>query len=346
LAQDWFAAREREELTGTVRRGSLTVNDCLDVYFKHRASETTKPKSLKAYMLGADARVRPALGGVEAEKLTAPVIRQWLYDIAKSARLVRTSKAATVRSSKPVDLEDPEALRRRRASANNALTILRAALNHCYREGLLPSDAEWRRVRPFSGVDTPVVRFLSEVEVGRLLNACEPDFRLLVHGALMTGARYGELCRMEARDFISESGVVRIRESKSGKPRSVVLTDEGQRLFASLVAGKVGTDLVFTRSTGAPWKASDQARPLAAAAKAAKVDPAPTFHVLRHTHASWLAMRGVPLNVIAAQLGHSDTRITERHYAHLAPSYVADTIRAHFPSVSTGEPSNVVALKR
>jgi integrase len=42
-------------------------------------------------------------------------------------------------------------------------------------------------------------------------------------------------------------------------------------------------------------------------------------------------MRGVPMGVIAAQLGHADTRMTEKHYAHLAPSYVADTIRAHFP---------------
>jgi hypothetical protein len=42
-------------------------------------------------------------------------------------------------------------------------------------------------------------------------------------------------------------------------------------------------------------------------------------------------MRGVPMAVIASALGHADTRITEKHYAHLAPSYVADTIRAHLP---------------
>jgi len=42
-------------------------------------------------------------------------------------------------------------------------------------------------------------------------------------------------------------------------------------------------------------------------------------------------MRGVPMGVIAAQLGHQDTRMTEKHYAHLAPSYVANTIRAHLP---------------
>ncbi|WP_371737469.1 tyrosine-type recombinase/integrase [Magnetospirillum sp. UT-4] len=52
---------------------------------------------------------------------------------------------------------------------------------------------------------------------------------------------------------------------------------------------------------------------------------------MRHTHASHLAMRGTPLVVIAAQLGHSDTRMVEKHYAHLAPSYVAETIRKGFP---------------
>jgi integrase len=59
--------------------------------------------------------------------------------------------------------------------------------------------------------------------------------------------------------------------------------------------------------------ASHQQRPLAEAVKRAKISPAPTFHILRHTHASLLAMRGVPMGVIAAQLGHRDTRMTEKH---------------------------------
>jgi hypothetical protein len=39
------------------------------------------------------------------------------------------------------------------------------------------------------------------------------------------------------------------------------------------------------------------------------------------------------MGVIAGRLGHADTRMTEKHYAHLAPNYVADTIRAHFPTL-------------
>jgi integrase len=84
---------------------------------------------------------------------------------------------------------------------------------------------------------------------------------------------------------------------------------------------------------------------LDAASARAKIEPAATFHILRHTYASALAMRGVPMGVIAAQLGHADTRMTERHYAHLSPNYVADTVRAALPALGIVEKSNVLALK-
>ncbi|MEM6781836.1 MAG: tyrosine-type recombinase/integrase [Pseudomonadota bacterium] len=69
----------------------------------------------------------------------------------------------------------------------------------------------------------------------------------------------------------------------------------------------------------------------------AQIFPAAGFHILRHTHASQLVQKGVPLPVIAAQLGHADTRICEKHYAHLTPNYIADTIRANFPQYDIEE---------
>jgi hypothetical protein len=53
-------------------------------------------------------------------------------------------------------------------------------------------------------------------------------------------------------------------------------------------------------------------------------------------HGWTLATRGVPFGVTAAQLGHADTY--DREACALAPSYVADTIRAHFPKLEiTGD---------
>jgi len=188
------------------------------------------------------------------------------------------------------------------------------------------------------------VRYLSDAEAKRLANACGDEFRPLVQAALLTGCRYGELTTLQARDYNADSGTLAIRTSKSGKPRHVVLTDEGQRFFAQATAGKDGTAPVFARKNGGAWGKSHQQKPLTAACKAAKIKPAVRFHDLRHTHGSALAMKGVPMAVIAAQLGHSDTRMTERHYAHLSPSYVAETIRASFPDLGIVPKSNVRSI--
>jgi integrase len=50
--------------------------------------------------------------------------------------------------------------------------------------------------------------------------------------------------------------------------------------------------------------------------------------------------------VIAEQLGHADTPMTEKHYTHLAPSYVADTIRAHFPVLGIAGETSVAPMQR
>ena len=86
--------------------------------------------------------------------------------------------------------------------------------------------------------------------------------------------------------------------------------------------------------------------PLQAACTAAGIDPPVNLHATRHTYASRLAMKGVPLAVIAAQLGHADTRMVEKHYGHLAPSYIADTVRAAFDRMGVVEQSNVRPLRR
>jgi hypothetical protein len=42
-------------------------------------------------------------------------------------------------------------------------------------------------------------------------------------------------------------------------------------------------------------------------------------------------MNGVPLIVVAANLGHVDTGMVEKHYGHLSEDYKDDAIRAKAP---------------
>ena len=136
-----------------------------------------------------------------------------------------------------------------------------------------------------------------------------------------------------------------IRKSKTGKPRHVILTDEGAIFSSNVQAGRAGNELIFTRANGTPWKASQQGRPMREACERAKIKPVISFHGLRHTWASLSVMAGVPLMVVARNLGHVDTRMVEKHYGHLAPSFIVDAIRAGAPKFGLS-PSRKVATLR
>jgi integrase len=281
---------------------------------------------------------------VALSKLTAKKLRGWHAGLAAAAIRLRTGKGATKRNVIEVEKDDAEAVRRRRATANRTLTVLKAALNHAFREGQCSTDEAWRRVLPFREADAPKVRYLDASEAKRLVNAIDPEFRPMVQAALLTGCRYGEIAAFRVSDFDSAAATVIVRTSKGGKARHVVLTDDGVALFLAHAAGKAGDALIFPRPDGDRWGKSHQHRPLRAACKRATIAPAASFHILRHSYASMLARAGVPMQVIAANLGHSDTRMTEKHYAHLAPSHVASVIRAAMPSLGIIELSDVASI--
>jgi len=192
-------------------------------------------------------------------------------------------------------------------------------------------DAWGRRLAPFEKVDVARVRYLTVAEAERLINAGEPDFRALVRAGLETGCRYGELIRLEVCDFNPDASTLAIRQSKSGKPRHVVLTEQGAAFFRRHCAGRSGHELMFRHADGSGWQKSEQARPMAEACANGKIKPAISIHILRHTWASLAVMNGTPLLVVAKNLGHADTRMVEKHYGHLAPSYIVDAIRASGP---------------
>jgi integrase len=154
------------------------------------------------------------------------------------------------------------------------------------------------------------------------------------------------LSRLRAGDFNPDSGTVFVGQSKSGKARHVVLTDEGQRFFKTLTAGQPGDVLMLTRASGEPWGPSNCTLLMAKACRAANITPAAGFHIIRHSAASHMVMAGVPLNVVASNLGHASTLMTEKHYAHLAPSYVAETIRKFAPDFGTADETNIVSIGR
>jgi integrase len=221
---------------------------------------------------------------------------------------------------------------------------LKAALNRAFREGHVADDIAWRRVKPFEKVSAARPGYLTVEEAARVVNAADPDFRPLLRGGLETGARYSELISLRVRDY--HHGKVHIARSKSGRSRDIVLSADGVKFFDSITVGCSLDAPLFFRADDEPWRPSQQARPMRDACKRAKVKPV-GFHQLRHTWASHAVMNGMPLIVVARNLGHATTLMVEKHYGHLAASYVDEVTRAHAPRFGLPTPdSNVAALRR
>ena len=336
-AHTWFSATLAGERVAVAK--PVTVAEAVAHYLDDYTARGGK--ALAAVRMTINAFILPALGSRPVASLTSVEVKKWHGAIAKAPARLRTGKASKPREAVPMDAD---ALRARRSSANRVMSVLKAILNLAYRDGLVASDDAWRRVRPFQKVESPVIRFLDDAEAKRLVNACPAEFRQMVVAALLTGARYGELAVMRAADLDLDAGTLHIPVSKGGTARHIHLTSEGVELFRTLTAGRDRGALVLTRGDAGAWGKSHQHRPLQIACGAARISPAISFHVLRHTYASRLARSGVSMLVIAAQLGHADTRITVKHYAHLAPDHVAQAVRAGFSDMLLVEKTNVVSI--
>jgi len=277
--------------------------------------------------------------------LTAGELRRWLAEVAAHPGYTQTHKVRKVpKFESPED--EADFWRRRKDSANRLLAMLKAALNHAFDSGKVTSNSAWsgKRVKPFETVGKRRAGYLTLSECERLVNAAAPGFRELVQGALYTGARYGDLAYMDVRDFVPSAGVVMSGNSKSGKPHPVHLSDEAVAFFQRITKGRDGSEPMFPGPKGGRWSKSQQSRPMAEAMENARIKANVTFHGLRHTYATQAVMAGVPLVIVAQNLGHSDTRMVERHYGHLASSWVRDQVRS-IPSIKdVGADETVVGI--
>jgi integrase len=246
----------------------LTVRQAMKVYCEFKEAEG---KSVADIMSRGTVHILPTLGDLVVSELTAETLRKWLITMANSPAQTRPKKGKVRFRPAP---EGEEAIRKRRSTSNRVLGMLKAVLNHAYDEGHVAHRDAWgRKLKPFKGVDSARVRYLTIAEGQRLINACEPNFRKIVRGALETGARYAELGRCEVADFNPDAGTLTIRKSKTSKARHIILTDEGTTYFKTQCAGRAGAERLFLhpycppsfRKKGEPAPAGDKLLPWGAA---------------------------------------------------------------------------------
>lgn len=357
-ARFWFANRIATQSEGE-NATPYTIGDACDDYVRwfeaNRKSIHQTKTTIDGHIRGAMVTRKAGGKNITEPLASRPVIelstaelRGWLAGIASAPRRLRKRKNALSPRLARAAVTDEEQ-RRRRSSANRILTVLKAILNRAVAEwdvkerGEPPSTKAWDLVKGFKEADAARVRFLEADEARRLVNACPPDFRMLVRGALHTGARYGELARLTVADF--RDGRILIALSKGAKSRWVSLDEEGRAFFDSITAGRTGTEAMFRRDDGGSWGKTHQARRIEDACAAAKIAPRCTFHELRHTYASLALMAGMPIMVLAQNLGHRDTRMVEKHYGHLLQSYKDQMVERFAPKFGFSSEGTVSKLR-
>lgn len=211
---------------------------------------------------------------------------------------------------------------------NNVLTVLGHLLHVAQERGLIVAVPKIKRVK----APPPKFDFLTFDEADRLVAHAEGEWRTMILVALRTGLRRGELLGLRWEDVDLVNGRLYVCESyvrglfgvpKSGKPREVALSDEARRALAA--HRHTRSERVFCDAEGRPFTQGVMASQLDRMCRLAKLRPI-GWHVLRHSFASHLVMRGVAIRTVQELMGHASIVITQR-YAHLMPDVARDAVK-------------------
>src|ERR1035437_2379866 len=235
------------------------------------------------------------------------------------------------------------AVRREHISARTVCHVggvLQVALNEAFRLDLIP-------VNPMLKVKLPSVeqkeeKSLTPEQICAIREVCRGDWSFSFGDLpLPSGSRRGELLALTWPDvdwgtrslFITKSleqtaAGLRVKCTKSKKPRhftlgqSAIVALQFQRDQQAEHKRQFGKDyqdhdLVFAEPNGDFLQPDLVSQVIVRRLKKAGIDA--SMHSLRHSLASNLLSRGVPLTAVSARLGHANVNITARIYAHGLP---------------------------
>jgi len=302
--------------------GKITVAQFFGRWLEDYAHPNTAPKTFKRYSEVVRLHLMPLLGAILLTRL------------------------------RPLHIQEAYSRIREKGLSNRTVLhchrVLRGALQHALRWQLIarnPADAV-EPPRP----DRYEIPALGPEQIGRLLQAGdETRHGALVHTALMTGLRLGELLGLRWQDADMDAQVLHVRqtcqwvngqgfifrEPKTHRStRAVALSPRTvdrlrrhrlQQLEERLVAGAAyqDRDLVFATALGTPLRQSDVRSVWLRIVSAAGLERV-RFHDLRHAHATLMLQQGVHPKIVSERLGHSGIAITMDTYSHVLPGLQAE----------------------
>lgn len=194
---------------------------------------------------------------------------------------------------------------------------------------------KYRHADPTIGIDLPKStggrkRYFTPSEIAEILDAVREDERLylFVKISLCTGARISTVLSIQAED-ISPDGTVVLRNHKAGRYYRGFLDAETMEL----VKGKKGYVLALKgKENKVPAMQSIQYKIQAVLSSLFNkenmpIDERAYVHTLRHSVATQMLSKGVPIEIISKTLDHSNPAITAQVYAKVAPELIKNAVR-------------------
>jgi integrase len=209
-----------------------------------------------------------------------------------------------------------------KATVAKELTILKHLLSIAVaKEKIFANVAHG--VKPYDKPPEYRTEYLLPEQLPPLLAQCPEWLQPIVLLLVATGMRRGELLGLRWGYLKLGQKQILLPTTKNGKPRVVHLNALACRVLESLTADEVQAD-DFVFSDKAYYSPENVSIAFSRACREAKIANF-RLHDLRHTCASWMAMKGIDIHTIATQLGH-DVRQSAR-YAHLSGTFLQGAVR-------------------
>ena len=302
----------------SLRTERYTVGQWLDTWMENYAKLQVRPSSHKTYQGFIENHIKPALGDIPLEKLTAMNLQRLYKHLLENGRVECTESR-----SKPKGLSVK--------TVRNINQMISSACNCAVEQRIISTN-------PTKGCALPKLEkkemtIIPPEKVGAYLRAAEeygvlPIFYL----ELTSGLRRGELLGLQWSDLDPENQLITVNKQLSKINGELVLTTpKTQNSIRKVAVPKRTVELLIAEHekhpdsplmfasprTGSYWSPDAIGRVHKKLLAMAEIDSSVRFHDLRHTFATLAMQSGVDVKTLASMLGHYSAGFTLDTYTHI-----------------------------
>ena len=317
--------------------GNMKLVDFVPQYLQNIRSSVTETTYIK-YERVITTMIVPALGHMKLKDIKPIHVQRFVNDLT-ACKAITQKKKPSKRNKNAPKKEAPERTLSP-ATVQRYYTCLRSVIHSAHRLELISSNPCDKSKITLPSIGEQKTEIYDKQELAQLLEAIKDEplqFQVLIHLAIITGCRRGELVALEWSDIDFDTGVLtvsksayqtkgeptKIKDTKTHKSRKVALPDyclnmlhalEIEQFDRRLKLGSAwnGENRVFTQADGSIMFPTTPTQIYSKFLKR-KGLPHKKFHALRHTSATLSLISGVDIKTVGERLGHSQMKTTNRY---------------------------------